>query len=100
MPAASFSRSTESHNQDKVSLGTIAARDALRQCFLVSRVEAVHLMASAQACEIRGGLETRPLVKKIVEAVRDIVQETAIDRPMGQDIDTLADALYEMVWDE
>ena len=100
MPAASFSRSTESHNQDKVSLGTIAARDALRQCFLVSRVEAVHLMASAQACEIRGGLETRPLVKKIVEAVRDVVQETAIDRPMGQDIDTLADALYEMVWDE
>ncbi|MFF3513268.1 aromatic amino acid lyase [Streptomyces sp. NPDC002573] len=28
MPAASFSRSTEAHNQDKVSMGTIAARDA------------------------------------------------------------------------
>jgi histidine ammonia-lyase len=30
MPAASFSRSTESHNQDKVSMDTIAARDAER----------------------------------------------------------------------
>ncbi len=30
MPASVFSRSTECHNQDKVSMGTIAARDALR----------------------------------------------------------------------
>ena len=35
MPAASFSRSTESHNQDKVSMGTIGARDAARICELV-----------------------------------------------------------------
>jgi histidine ammonia-lyase len=30
MPASVFSRSTENHNQDKVSMGTIAARDLLR----------------------------------------------------------------------
>ncbi|MGH7441452.1 MAG: HAL/PAL/TAL family ammonia-lyase, partial [bacterium] len=30
IPASAFSRSTESHNQDKVSLGTIAARDCRR----------------------------------------------------------------------
>ena len=30
MPASVFSRSTECHNQDKVSMGTIAARDAMR----------------------------------------------------------------------
>lgn len=30
MPASVFSRSTECHNQDKVSMGTIAARDAWR----------------------------------------------------------------------
>ena len=30
MPASVFSRSTECHNQDKVSMGTIAARDCLR----------------------------------------------------------------------
>ena len=36
MPAASFSRSSESHNQDKVSMGTIAARDAQQVCTLLS----------------------------------------------------------------
>ncbi len=99
MPVASFSRSTESHNQDKVSLGTIAARDALRQCELVSSMVAVHLMAAVQACEIRGGLELRPEIKKIVSLVRDVVQDAATDREMGKDIGRLASALYEMTWD-
>ncbi|MDD5170966.1 MAG: aromatic amino acid ammonia-lyase, partial [Syntrophales bacterium] len=53
MPAASFSRSCESHNQDKVSMGTIAARDALRICTLTERVVAIHLLAAAQGCELR-----------------------------------------------
>lgn len=35
-----------------------------------------------------------------IKETHNVVQETAIDRPMGQDIDTLANALYEMVWDE
>jgi histidine ammonia-lyase len=99
MPVASFSRSTESHNQDKVSLGTIAARDALRQCELVSSLVAVHLMAVAQACEIRGGLESRPEIKKIVSLIRGVVEEAAIDREMGKDIGRMASALDEMVWD-
>src|SRR5664280_3764913 len=46
MPAASFSRSTESHNQDKVSMGTIAARDAERICTLTERVVSIHLPVS------------------------------------------------------
>ncbi|HEY9161273.1 MAG TPA: aromatic amino acid ammonia-lyase [Desulfomonilia bacterium] len=100
MPVSSFSRSTESHNQDKVSLGTIAARDALRQCELVSSLVAVHLMASVQSCEIRGGLESRPEIKKIVSSVRNIVADASEDREMGEDIGILASALYEMVWDE
>jgi histidine ammonia-lyase len=100
MPVASFSRSTEAHNQDKVSLGTIAARDALKQCELVSSLVAVHLMASAQSCEIRGGLESRPEIRKIVSSIRDIVADAATDREMGKDINILATALYEMVWDE
>ena len=60
MPAASFSRSTESHNQDKVSMGTIAARDAERVCTLTERVLAIHLLAAVQGCEIRGNLDARP----------------------------------------
>jgi len=54
IPAALFSRSTECHNQDKVSLGTIAARDALRVLQLTEQVAAALALATAQALELRG----------------------------------------------
>lgn len=57
MPASAFSRSTESHNQDKVSLGTIAARDCRRVLELSEQVAACGLLAAAQALELRLDLE-------------------------------------------
>ena len=51
MPASVFSRSTECHNQDKVSMGTIAARDAIRVLELTEQVAAACLAATAQALE-------------------------------------------------
>ncbi|MCC6133517.1 MAG: aromatic amino acid lyase [Acidobacteria bacterium] len=59
MPAASFSRSTECHNQDKVSMGTIAARDCLRVIELTEQVAAAALVASAQGLELRLRLERK-----------------------------------------
>lgn len=53
MPASVFSRSTESHNQDKVSQGTIAARDALRVLELTEQVATAHLFAAIQALRLR-----------------------------------------------
>ncbi len=53
MPASVFSRSTECHNQDKVSMGTIAARDCLRILELTEQVAAAVLMAAAQGVELR-----------------------------------------------
>ncbi len=93
MPAASFSRSTESHNQDKVSMGTIAARDADRVCTLTERVVAIHLLAAAQACEIRGRLGDRPALAKKVAAIRKLAQPTWEDRPMDADIESVARAI-------
>ncbi|MFO0597178.1 MAG: aromatic amino acid ammonia-lyase [Myxococcaceae bacterium] len=49
MPASVFSRSTECHNQDKVSMGTISARDALRVLELTEQVAAAHLVTARQA---------------------------------------------------
>ena len=49
MPASVFSRSTECHNQDKVSMGTIAARDCIRVLQLTEQVAAAHALAVAQA---------------------------------------------------
>ncbi len=53
MPASVFSRSTECHNQDKVSMGTIATRDCLRVLELTEQVVAAQILASYQALSIR-----------------------------------------------
>jgi histidine ammonia-lyase len=95
MPAASFSRSTESHNQDKVSMGTIAAREALRVCDLVGRAVSVHLLAAAQACELRGGVAARPKVAAAVAAVRALSAAVEEDRCLDVDIEAVARAVAE-----
>jgi histidine ammonia-lyase len=53
MPMSVFSRSTECHNQDKVSMGTIAARDCIRIITLTSQVLAASLLAAVQALRLR-----------------------------------------------
>ncbi len=95
MPAASFSRSTESHNQDKVSMGTIAARDAERICTLTERVLAIHLLAAAQGCEIRDNLEVRPELVHIVDHIRSLSAAMLEDREMDVDIERLARAIAQ-----
>lgn len=54
LPASIFSRSTECHNQDKVSMGTIAARDATRVLQLTEQVMAALCCASVQAIQLKG----------------------------------------------
>jgi histidine ammonia-lyase len=54
MPASVFSRSTECHNQDKVSMGTIAARDCLRVLELTEQVVAASVIAVRQGVALRG----------------------------------------------
>jgi len=93
MPAASFSRSSESHNQDKVSMGTIAARDARRACELVERVLAIHLLAAAQACQLRGNLQKRPRLQALVKRIRRVSPRLVHDRPLDRDIEALVRAI-------
>jgi histidine ammonia-lyase len=95
MPAAAFSRSTESHNQDKVSMGTIAARDAERICTLTERVLAIHLLAAAQGCEIRGNLDARPLLQALIGQIRSLSAPLMEDREMDKDIERIAGAIAE-----
>jgi histidine ammonia-lyase len=95
MPAASFSRSTESHNQDKVSMGTIAARDAERICTLTERVLAIHLLTAAQGGELRGNLNVRPRLLALTGQIRNLSEAMLEDREMDRDIDCLARAIAE-----
>lgn len=93
MPAASFSRSTESHNQDKVSMGTISARDAERICTLTERVVAIHLLAAAQACDIRNNIAARPLLADVMRKIRSVSAPVIDDRAMDKDIENICTAI-------
>lgn len=94
MPAASFSRSTESHNQDKVSMGTIAARDAARVVELTERVAAIHLLAVVQAVDLRGADTVRPTSRALWTAVRRLALVVAEDRRQDVDIQAVIEALW------
>lgn len=91
MPASVFSRSTESHNQDKVSMGTISARDAVRVLELSETVAVIHLLALCQAVDLRGAERCHPNSRAIRDAVREDVPINDADRRMDLDIErTLA----------
>ena len=95
MPASSFSRSTESHNQDKVSQGTIAARDADEITQLVARTVAVQLLAGVQACELRGAIESRPELSLLVDRVRALSKPLYEDRALDGDLERVAHAILD-----
>lgn len=86
MPASVFSRSTESHNQDKVSMGTIASRDCLRIIELTETVAAICTLAVSQAVDLRqkSGCHSRAIA--INEAVRTRVPFNDRDRRQDNDI--------------
>jgi len=92
MPASVFSRSTECHNQDKVSMGTISARDCLRILELTEQVAAAVLLASSQALELRlrsGELSQSHLVPALLEMKDSLFSEfefLAEDRPLEGDL--------------
>src|ERR1700723_2727555 len=92
MPASVFSRSTESHNQDKVSLGTIAARDCLRVLELTEQVAAATLLGALQGLELRvrnGEFKAWALpdeVGQLLNAVRAQAAFVEEDRPLENDL--------------
>jgi histidine ammonia-lyase len=93
VPASLFSRSTESHNQDKVSMGMIAARDCLRILELAETVAAIGLLAVAQAMDLRA--EERPSGpnRALRRAVREVIPMLDADRRQDLDIARILEVL-------
>jgi histidine ammonia-lyase len=89
MPASVFSRSTESHNQDKVSMGTIAARDALRVIELTHSVLAILQLAVCQAVDLRRSKGCHGRSVELHKAVRAAVTMNDADRRQDLDIDSV-----------
>ena len=86
-PVSVFSRSTEAHNQDKVSMGTIAARDARSIVELVQQVAAIHLLALCQAMDLRGAENMSPKTQAAYLLIREYVPFVDRDRRMDTDIE-------------
>jgi histidine ammonia-lyase len=89
-PMSSFSRSTEAHNQDKVSMGTIAARHAHTVVHLTSQVTAIHLLALCQAADLTGVEQLGGATRAAHTLVRRHSPFLAADRPLDAEIETVA----------
>jgi histidine ammonia-lyase/phenylalanine ammonia-lyase len=75
----------ECHNQDKVSMGATAARQARDVVKLVEKVAAILLIALCQAADLRGPRRLGR-TRAVYERVRSRVAALEIDRPMADDI--------------
>lgn len=104
MPASVFSRSTECHNQDKVSMGTIAARDCLRVLELTEQVAAASLLAATQGIEIRrrrGELDENHMsdrLKAICSSVLNEFEFVTEDRPLEKDLRQFITHIQQRHW--
>ncbi|MFZ2170179.1 MAG: aromatic amino acid ammonia-lyase [Methylococcaceae bacterium] len=100
MPASVFSRSTECHNQDKVSMGTIAARDCIRILELTEQVAAATLLAVVQGVELRGNKEAlSPALKTTVEQLRQHSPFLSTDRALEQELRHCLELIQNQYWD-
>lgn len=102
MPASVFSRSTECHNQDKVSMGTIAARDALRVLELTEQVIAAMLIAARQAVPLRKRIQPDvPIGEEVRAWIRDLASRVALveeDRALDGDLQNLLVGIRNQAW--
>ncbi|WP_024304128.1 histidine ammonia-lyase [Pseudogulbenkiania sp. MAI-1] len=105
MPASVFSRSTECHNQDKVSMGTIAARDALRVLQLTEQVAACLTLAVVQGVRLReeaGELDLAALPAAVQGFVADVAERSAFlaeDRRQDGELRALIERIQRQAWE-
>ena len=102
MPASVFSRSTECHNQDKVSMGTIAARDCLRVLELTEQVAAALLITVRQGvwlrCMVNRSVVPETSLKRMMEAVGADIPVLEEDRRLEPDLRLLLERIRGRVW--
>ncbi|WP_141325826.1 histidine ammonia-lyase [Myxococcus sp. AB025B] len=102
MPASVFSRSTECHNQDKVSMGTIAARDCLRVLELSEQVVAAMLIAARQGIALRQrvaqGLNLTASLASMQAELEQRIPLVVEDRALDRELQVLLGAIRAREW--
>jgi len=102
MPASVFSRSTECHNQDKVSMGTIAARDCLRVLDLTEQVVAGLLITTRQGvwlrCRLNPPVAPQATLKNMLDALGADIGVIDEDRRLEPDLRLLLERIRGRAW--
>ncbi len=92
-PNSIFSRSSESHNQDKVSLGMSAAVSCSEMIEPLYTTMTMHLICLAQALDLRGVELKGEVSKKYYDAIRSAVPFNDHDQSFGDQIQVLREKL-------
>ena len=95
VPASLHSRPTESLNQDKVSMGTTAARHFAKQLPDLANMLSIAFIGMAQAVDLRDAKNCSPYLVKNYERIRQEVEKLTHDRRMDIDIQAVNKMLYE-----
>jgi histidine ammonia-lyase len=102
MPASVFSRSTECHNQDKVSMGTIAARDCLRVLELCEQVAAALLITVRQGvwlrCKVNPDVPPQAALAAMMEALAADIAPVEEDRRLDPELRVLLERVRARTW--
>ncbi|MDD5358916.1 MAG: aromatic amino acid ammonia-lyase [Sulfurovaceae bacterium] len=93
LPSSVFSRSTESMNQDKVSMGTTGALGLKGGIEEFSSMMAIAMLGMAQAIDIRGVDKFSPFAQSIYDKIRKISPPLIEDRRLDMDILKVKDML-------
>ena len=86
VPASLHSRPTESHNQDKVSMGTTAALHFAKQLPDLRNMLSIALLGMAQGVDLRGADKCSAYLQKNYNSIRKEVKQLDFDRRMDGDI--------------
>ena len=89
MPNGIFSRSSESHNQDKVSLGLSAAVQCEEMLKQLYQIQSLTLVCLAQALDLRKVELRGPTARAFYAVVREHVPYVECDTKLGPAIDGL-----------
>jgi histidine ammonia-lyase len=86
-PVSVHSVPTNANNQDVVSMGMVAARQAARVLDNVERMVAIELLCAAQALDVRGSEHAGVGTRAVHRAIREHISVLREDRPLRNDVD-------------
>ena len=92
-PDSVLSRTTEAHNQDKVSMGLHAALNAAEITTLVQQVLATELIALSNAAGLRNEELLSPAGRRLLDSVRKFSPVLENDRRLDRDLEGLTRAI-------